>query len=292
MRVIKIIFFYHFAAVILGVVPASLVFFLQSGKKARQTAGANNSIFKRISVLVLHKGSWVIARRKVKLVVEGLENVPRNGPVLIVARHFHHLYDGCVLMRAVPRRLHIFVALDWVRKRWLRSFMELACSMVDWPIVLRAEQLNENTAQHSETASRAYSLVEARRYLRHAMKDSIRLLRDGEALVVFPEAYPDIDPRNTTKVENHTSLPFRPGFARLVEMAERDERTRVAIVPAGLSYRQNERWHIILRFGPALSRSDYTSSTHLVQDVEKRVRELSDQMTGTVSIHTEETIQL
>jgi len=279
-------------AVILGVVPASLVFFLQLDKKARPTTTANNSIFKRISVLVLHKGSWVIARRKVKLVVEGLENVPLDGPVLIVARHFHHLYDGCVLMRAVPRRLHIFVALDWVRKRWLRSFMELACTMVDWPFVLRAEQLNKNVARHSEAASRAYSLDEARSYLRHAMKDSIRLLRDGEALVVFPEAYPDIDPRNTPKGESHATLPFRPGFARLVELAERDEQTRVAIVPAGLSYIQNERWNIILRFGPVLSLSNYIDSTHLVQDVERRVRELSDQMTGTVSIHTGETIKL
>jgi hypothetical protein len=75
-------------------------------------------------------------------------------------------------------------------------------------------------------------------------------------------------------------------------MVERDEHTRVAIVPAGLSYVQNGRWYITLRFGPALSRSDYIDSTHLVQDVENRVRELSDQMTGTLSTHTEETIQL
>jgi 1-acyl-sn-glycerol-3-phosphate acyltransferase len=269
-----------------------ILFFLRPGRKARQTIRAKNSVFKRISVLVLHKGSWVITRRKARLVIEGLENVPRTGTVLIAARHFHHLYDGGVLMRAIPRRLHIFVALDWVRKRWLRSLMEWACTMVDWPFVLRAEQLNENTAQHSETASGAYSVAEARSYLRHAMKDSIRLLRNGEVLVVFPEAYPDIDRGNTPKVENHASLPFRPGFGRLVEMVERDEHTRVAIVPAGLSYVQNGRWYITLRFGPALSRSDYIDSTHLVQDVENRVRELSDQMTGTVSIHTEETIQL
>ena len=148
-------------AVILGIVPASLVFFLRPARKGWKTARANNSVFTRISVLVLHKGSWVIARRKVNLEVEGLENVPSTGPVLIVARHFHHLYDGCVLMRAVPRRLHIFVALDWVRKRWLRSFMESACTLADWPVVLRAEQLRENTAQHSKTVSSAYSLNEA-----------------------------------------------------------------------------------------------------------------------------------
>jgi uncharacterized membrane protein/1-acyl-sn-glycerol-3-phosphate acyltransferase len=279
-------------ALILGVVPASLVFLLQPARKVRKTAGATNSIFKRISVWALQKGSWVIARRQVKLVVEGLENVPRTGPVLLVARHYHHLYDGCVLMRAVPRRLHIFVALDWVRKRWLRSVMELACSLVDWPIVLRAEQLNENAAPHSKAAARAYALNETRVYLRYAMEDSVRLLREGEVLVVFPEAYPDIDPRNSPRVETHGSLPFRQGFARLVEMAERDEQTSIAIVPAGLSYVQNGRWNVTLRFGPARSRSDYDDYTHLVQDVEKRVRELSDERTGAIATHTEETIQL
>jgi 1-acyl-sn-glycerol-3-phosphate acyltransferase len=261
-------------------------------RKFEKTADASNSIFKRILVVLLYKGSWVIARRKVKLVIEGLENVPRNGPVLVAARHFHHIYDGCVLMRAVPRRLHFFVAVDWVRRRWLRSFMELACYMVDWPIVLRSEQLHANSDQISQKSSRAYSLHEARIYIRHAMRDSVRILRDGEALVVFPEAYPDIDPRNTARVENHASLPFRPGFARLVEMVEKDEHTRVAIVPAGLSYEQNGRWNVTLRFGLALSRSDYIDYSHLVQDVEMRVRELSDVRTGTLSMYAEETIRL
>ena len=279
-------------AIFLGVVPASLVFFMQPARKFEKTAGGSNSIFRRISVMVLQKGSWVIARRKVKLVIEGLENVPNTGPVLIAARHFHHLYDGCVLMKAVPRRLRIFVALDWVRKRWLRSFMELACNIVDWPIVLRSEQLLVTTDQNSKKSSRAYSFDEARIYIRNAMKDSIRILRNGDVLAVFPEAYPDIDPRNTPRIENNASLPFRQGFARLVEMVEKDEHTKVAIVPAGLTYVQNRRWNVTLRFGQALSREDYIDSTHLVQDVEMRVRELSDERIGSVSMLTEETIQL
>ncbi len=277
-------------AVILGIVPASLVFFLQRDRNTRKAAGADTSIFKRISGGVLHKGSWMIARRKVQLVVEGPENVPSTGPVLIVARHFHHLYDGCILMRAVPRRLHIFVALDWVQKRWLRSLMEAACALADWPIVLRAEQLGENSAQHSKTASSAYSFNETRLYLRHATEDSVRLLRAGEVLVVFPEAYPDIEPHSATRDETHTFHPFRPGFAKLVEMAERYEHTTIAMVPAGLSSVQNERWHVTIRFGPALSRSNYHDNAHLVQEVEKRVRELSDEMTQAVPIPSEETV--
>jgi putative membrane protein len=117
-------------------------------------------------------------------------------------------------------------------------------------------------------------------------------LRNGEVLVVFPEAYPDIEPHSATMDETRTLLPFRPGFARLVEMAERDERTKIAIVPAGLSYVQNGRWHVTLRFGPALSRSNYNDNVHLVQDVEKRVRELSDEITNAVPTHSEETIQI
>ena len=234
----------------------------------------------------------MIARRKVHLEVEGLENVPSTGPVLIVARHFHHLYDGCVLMKAVPRRLHIFVALDWVRKRWLRSFMESACALADWPVMLRAEQLRESTAQRSKTVSSAYSLNETRAYLRRAIEGSVRLLRNGEALVVFPEAYPGIDPHNNPKAETRTLFPFRRGFARLVEMAERDGHTNIAIVPAGLSYVQNGRWRVTLQFGPALSRSNYDDNAHLVQDVEKRVRELSDEISNAIPTSSEETIQL
>jgi putative membrane protein len=237
----------------------------------------------------------MLTRRKVRVMVEGLEYVPRSGPVLIVARHFHHLYDGCVLLETVPRRLHILVALDWVQKRWLRRLMEWACAMVDWPALLRIERLGEaedTINRVSIAASSAYVRGEFGRYLRRAARDSVQLLRNGEALVIFPEAYPNIDPAPTPKKDKDAFLPFRPGFARLVEMAERDGNTRVSIIPAGFTYVQGERWYITLRFGPALFRDDYPDSTHLLQAIEKRVRGLSNQIAGSACSHTEEAIQL
>ncbi len=53
----------YLMAVFLGIVAASLVFFLHPGRKAKKTAGARKALFKRISVLVLYKVIWVIARR-------------------------------------------------------------------------------------------------------------------------------------------------------------------------------------------------------------------------------------
>ena len=63
---------------------------------------------------------------------------------------------AALLMKAVPRRLHIFVALDWVRKRWLRSFMESACALADWPVMLRAEQLRR---EHQPSFQNRYQVL-------------------------------------------------------------------------------------------------------------------------------------
>ena len=35
-----------------------------------------------------------IVRRAVHLEVTGLDNVPEHGPAILVARHYHHLYDA------------------------------------------------------------------------------------------------------------------------------------------------------------------------------------------------------
>ena len=284
-------------AVVLGIIPASLALLLKPIRDAQQAATTEprTSIAKRISLLTVYAGSQALTRRKIRVMVAGLEYVPRSGPVLIAERHFHHLYDGCVLLEAVPRRLHIMVALDWVQKRWLRRLMEWACAMVDWPAMLRGERLSEEVDaiyRVPMAGGSAYARGEAVRYLRRAVRDSIRLLRNGEVLVVFPEAYPNIDPEPTPKKDNDAFLPFRPGFAKLVEMAERDGHTQVAIVPAGFTYVQRERWCVTLRFGPALLRDDYPNSTHLVRTIEKRVHDLSNQIAGSAPTHTEEVVQL
>jgi len=288
-------------AVLLGLIPASLAL-LRRNRKVQPTTKTQTrtSIAKRISLLAVYTGSRALTRRNVQLVVEGLEYVPRSGPVLIAARHFHHLYDGCILLATIPRKLHILVALDWVQSResihrtrpWLRWLMEWACAMVEWPTILRTERLSENAGEDFKAGRSAYSPGESRRYLRRAVMDSVRLLRNGEVLVVFPEAYPNIDPAFTPKNDKNAFLPFRPGFARLVEMTEKDGHTHVALVPAGLTYVQNEQWHVTLRFGPALSLRDYTDSAQLIQAIEEQVTALSSSVDSPATLNTGEIIHL
>jgi putative membrane protein len=231
------------------------------------------SLLAQIFWLIMRVGSLVIGRRRLKFSVEGTEHIPRSGPVLIATRHFHYFYDGYILVRTVPRRLHIIVALDWLQIQLLRLLIELGCFLADWPVILRPEQLQE----HAENGHWAYQRREGRRYLRQVMQSAMRLLRSGEVLVVFPEGYPNIDVNPTLKLDLTTLLPFRPGFIKMVEWTERDGWTRVAIVPAGLTYtrERDTHWQATVRFGPALYLDNFVSAEEARHAVEEQVRVLS-----------------
>lgn len=204
--------------------------------------------------------------------VKGLENIPPYGPVLLVARHYHHLYDGSILTTIVPRRTHILVALDWIQSKAIRRFMETFCWLAKWPVVLREERL-EDTKNKS-----VYTLSESKRYMRSGIAMAVNLLRNGEALVIFPEAYPNVEPSTPPEQANDEFLPFKPGFAKIVEIAERGGKKQVVIIPTGFHYvyhADKKRWHVTIRFGEMLLREDFASSQAFVQEIERRVKALS-----------------
>lgn len=221
-------------------------------------------------------GAKMLLRRGATVRVEGLEHLPTSGPVLIAARHYHHLFDGCVFLSYTGRTPHIMVALDWIKRPWLRRVMESACALLRWPVVLRAERLVYKEKNRDAGERSAYSPREVRKYLLRGMKNATSLLQQGEYVVVFPEAYPTIDPEWNPKKDGTPFLPLRSGVVRLMELAERDGTTRVSLVPAGFSYVEDgKRWHIILRLGPPLFRADYPNEEQMMQTIEQHIQSLS-----------------
>lgn len=229
-----------------------------------------------IARLAIHTFCRGLVTRRLVFTVEGLDRLPRRGPVLLASRHYHHFYDAALLMTVMPRPVHFLVALDWVHGPWQRRLMELACRAAQWPAMLRVEQLEARSASR-----RTYRVAEAGPYLRQAVHDSVGLLRAGRALVVFPEAYPTVDPEGSPKRADDVFLPFRPGFLKLARLAGRASAARVPIVPTGLHYERlgappGPRWRVALRFGTPIHVDAAVDPAQAIQDVEDTVRALSE----------------
>jgi 1-acyl-sn-glycerol-3-phosphate acyltransferase len=216
----------------------------------------------------LRTAGSMLVRRNLDLHVEGARHIPPTGPVIIAARHFHHLYDGCAILATVPRPVHILVGLDWVRSRPGRLMMERACRAAAWPIVLRRD------------GAAPIDDLQAARALRRATTEMMALFKEGRILLVFPEGYPNIDPTYTPKPDEAAFLPFQPGLVRMASLAAA-RGMRVPIVPAGFSYQPGERWRVALRFGDPLMIGQRSEEAGALVEIEARVRALSAPWTGT-----------
>jgi putative membrane protein len=245
----------------------------EEGALEARGGGRGRGFTSQVIWLIMYGCTLVLTPFQLKLSAEGLENIPRSGPVLIAARHFHYFYDGFIFVRTVPRRLHTIISLDWVRSQGLRLVIELLCGLADWPVILRGAEMRKHTTRDKWV----YQPADSRRYLRQVLRAAARLLRAGEVLIIFPEGHPNVDPHPTPKADLEAFLPFQPGFVKMVERAQRDGSTRVAIVPAGLVYSRGsgKTWRARVRFGPALFLQDFASSDEALRVVQERVKALS-----------------
>ncbi len=175
-------------------------------------------------------------------VVMGLEHVPRRGPVIVAARHYHHLYDGALVVSAIDRPTHVVAGLDWITSRFARKAMERLCMVARWPVVVRPD--------HPERPVKPMKVGARSAVLRQGARDVAALLREGRVVLIFPEGYPNVDPGFTPK-SGDEMLPFERGYLRLATIAQRAGVNQIAVVPAGFVYERgdDERWKITLRFG-------------------------------------------
>lgn len=206
---------------------------------------------------------------------EGLENIPLTGPVVLAARHYHHLFDPVGFLRVFPRELHGLVTLDWASTKRLRRLMEAATHYARFPVVLRKEMLvagPDGTCMNPNSAFRADELPA---YNQRCLVESVELLCEGRALGIFPEGYPNVDPHYTLKTRPDEFLRFRSGFARIAELAAEQLGRPVPVIPAGTSYVPGRRWRATFRFGVPIEAPHLAGTAALVGAVEEAVHKLS-----------------
>lgn len=216
-----------------------------------------------------------VAAGRLHTTSSGTGHIPASGPVLIVARHYHHMFDGLALFAALPRQFHIVVTLDWVQNAGMRLLMAQLTRLARWPVVLRADALMHRTDCGASGFGRPFSVADVERYRRSAFKESVQLLVDNRVLVIFPEGYPNIDPAYTPKTDKHGFLPFKRGFVAIARAAERRLGTSLPIVPTGLQYSAGKPWKAHVRFSQPVKRESFASGSDLIRYCEETVMHLS-----------------
>jgi 1-acyl-sn-glycerol-3-phosphate acyltransferase len=218
-------------------------------------AHVREPIAARVGAFARRLAARALVRRALDLRVVGLERVPGQGPVILAARHYHHLYDAAAIMASVPREVHVLIAVDWLGRGLGLVLMRRLAAAARWPIVWRAGA--------------------AWRPNRDGYRLGLDLLRQGRPLLIFPEGYPSIDPRGGREHLPDALAPFDPGFLVLAERAGRD----VPVLPVGLWYapRAGGGWTVWLRFGQpeVASGSGPAARRARLRAVEAAVRELS-----------------
>ncbi len=231
----------------------------------------------RIMFRVMRLVAHTLARGRVRGQFSGLHHVPARGPAILVARHYHHLFDGVALHWAIPRRIHLLVTLDWATTPVVRYFMELLLRAARWPAVLRSDAPARHAGKkHATPRKIVFTESDYGRYQRRAMHDSVALLLEQRLLVIFPEGYPNVDPNYTPKTSAEEMLPFKSGFAAIAAAAEKRLGTNIPLVPVGIRYTAGAKWIAHVTFGKPLSAGDFVSREALVERLQRDVAALSE----------------
>lgn len=217
---------------------------------------ATDTVARRIGAWSRQLVARALIQRALDLHVVGLEHLPATGPVVLVARHYHHLYDGAAILASVPREVHILIALDWLGGGRRLRLMRWLATAARWPGVWRSGP--------------------GWRLNRDGYRLSLDLLREGRLLLVFPEGYPTVDPEGSRKGPPNAFLPFDAGFLVLADRARRAG-VDMPVVPVGLWYapRPLGGWTVWLRFGQPIRSPTRKSRGAWLAAVQAEVRRLS-----------------
>jgi len=164
--------------------------------------------------------------------VSGMEHIPSQGPVIIIANHPSSLMDAALLGVLLKRRPWYFTRGDVFINRPVRKILS-------W---LHMIPVHPHEKGRSSLGANDESFLEARHLLHH-----------NGIIVFFPES---------TSHTQHQLWPFRKGVFRLAfqTMASQPFSHRLPVVPVGITYDhpRSARQCVQVHAGAPLEMSDYT----------------------------------
>ena len=193
-----------------------------------------------------------------EIVIDGQDNLPLSGPIILTPNHPNSLLDPLILL-TLPRRYRIrFVAKAALFKIPQLGWLMRRIGAI--PVVRRMD--TEGKVDYEAFFS---SCVET--------------LAAGESIVIFPEGQSLPQPHMTS---------LRTGAARLFFMAY-EKGASVKIVPVGLNYERGSvfRTHVVVSVAPPIDTTTFVENHK--RDPQRAVRELTDEIARALRQHVFQT---
>lgn len=197
-----------------------------------------------------------------KIKVHGLENVPKDKPVLFLANHQSALLDVLLIAVDCNRKPYFLTRADVFKKPLLKKFFGFLQMIPIYRIRDGRESLKNNTEVFDHCA---------------------HLLGNEKAILMFPEANHNLKRR---------VRPLSKGFTRIVFAAlQQNPNLDIRLVPIGLNYQNAEGFpdSVAIYFGKDISvqqfydASNLISSTHIIK---QRVSEALKMLTTHIEDET------
>ena len=155
--------------------------------------------------------------------IQGLENIPATGPVLLAGNHVNALADAVVAQFACPRPIHPIARSGLFRSPIFRP-------------VLRFIQAVPIKRRHPGAPPTDNSL---------AFEQIYRYLENGRVILIFPEGQSHSDP---------SLRPLKTGLARIAQGFYERTGRHVPVVPMGLTFTHKGRFRadVLVQFGEPL----------------------------------------
>jgi glycerol-3-phosphate O-acyltransferase/dihydroxyacetone phosphate acyltransferase len=204
-----------------------------------------------------------------RIEVEGVENVPESGPVLLVPNHPNALVDALVVL------MHLKRPISLTAKSTLADIIILRQMIKSTNVILFHRK--KDAAKGADPSRNAGAIAQCR-----------ERLELGEAILIFPEGQSHSDP---------SLRPLRTGAARIAldyldsgldpglnsALDSGEMAANLAIIPVGLHFPEKDRFRsdVWVRFGKPFDPSGWLKENpdgdplELTAEIENRIRELT-----------------
>ncbi len=186
-----------------------------------------------------------------KIIVKGLDNVPKDKPVLFLPNHQNALLDPLLIAVDCNRKPYFLTRSDVFKSSVLNRLFDLVRMIPVYRIRDGRDSLKNNNAVFQKCAD---------------------LLGRNESLLMFPEANHNLERR---------VRPLSKGFTRILfKTLEQNQDLDISLVPVGLNYRSAEDFpdRVSIFFGKDLSVQDLLVDTDRRTQIEIIKKEVSESL--------------